>query len=87
MVKLLKLPEEFEKQYEAEFISKPTDIVWLDREELSHKMRFDRQHAKCMTCEKIIDIMFRSSMYEHLKERVRGKICPNCNHGSLRIEF
>ena len=75
----------YEREFEAEFISpKPTDVLWLDMEELSHKLRFTRTDVICVYCHKEIKILYLYSMVGRLGERLQGKICPNCNAVSLR---
>lgn len=84
MNKKLDISKLFESEYACEFlIDKPVDVLWLDPERMSHRHRFSCTVRKCRTCGGEVKCMYLYSQVSRLEQKLQGKICPICNHGSL----
>lgn len=75
----------YTQQFEAEFISKPTDEIWLDKKEHSLRREFWEISVICVSCKKEIKVYYDKRLHHILEERIREKLCPNCNNVSLRL--
>lgn len=73
-------------EYKGKFISKPTDEIWLDKKEHVLRTEYWRITVTCVYCKKEIKVYYDKRRHDILVERLRGKLCPDCNQVSLHYE-
>ncbi len=77
---------DFEREYLCDFIKiEPNDELWLDKKERACRTEYWQIVVICVYCKKEIKIHYDKRNNSVLEERIQGRICPNCNQGSLRL--
>ena len=78
--------QQFEREYNCEFlIAESTDEVWLDNKIRALRTEYWSVIIICVYCKKEIKVYYDKRNNSFLKERLQGKLCPNCNQVSLRL--